>query len=220
MRKASFLLRLICLGLALLCSGCGDCDDSSEPQTTYRTVTVAAEYLATSSNHAPTPQWEWAGCIASVLNYYGLPVVVEDVFTRLYGRLTFTVLPAEPTEAVFARLDGWEVSKGGNRYRVTATGRTGSPETALLIGDIANRHPLIINYFDGSSGYPIIAYAVRYIDQPYGSSYDAPLVDSLHVIVPGERYPLNYNFGWLGFPSGSMAGSVSSYAIVRIEHLQ
>lgn len=140
--------------------------------------------------------WCWAACVQMTLNYHGLFVSQEMVVQRIFGNQINQ--PGQP-QMILAALSGWSADARGRFSAIHA-----SPYVirgSQIVGDLANRWPLIVGLRGNPIGHAYVLTGVYYTVNQFNNE---PIFQGVVLRDPWPGNPSRKEMTWAEFEQNLM----------------
>lgn len=139
------------------------------------------------------PNWCWAACIQTVLNYHGLYVTQEQVVQKIYGGL-----PCQPGNAtqIMNALSGWAPDTRGRFSQIYS--QYGVYSGSDIVDQLSRRWPIIVGLDNpGGGGHAYVLTAIFYsVD-----NWNNPIIDKVVLRNPWPTSRNREEMSWNTFLS-------------------
>jgi hypothetical protein len=129
------------------------------PQPTY--VGLYTEMLDFVAAAQSQDMWCWAASVQTILNSYGIPIDQDQIVARVYGS---PINEPGTDAAISASLNGWGLDSRGRRVVVQCRVAPGPPSLAVLVRELAQRHPILVTFNPGlPMGHAVVITRISHI---------------------------------------------------------
>lgn len=140
--------------------------------------------------------WCWAACVQMTLNYHGLRVSQEEIVQRIFGAQVDQ--PGTP-EMILTALSGWAPDQYGRYSAIHASPYVFRGST--IVGDLANRWPLIVGLRGQPVGHAYVLTGVYYTVNIYDNE---PMFQSVVLRDPWPGRQSRIEMPWAIFQQNLM----------------